>query len=1672
MRYLLLTALFVFCFSSQAQVRLENFPKVNGPVRAIETTNDTLFLGGDFTRVYAKNTYSAYMAVKMMNDTQPERVEGQWPIPNGHVEKVLSDGEGGVYLSGGFSRVGKAMRIGVAHIDSNGIVTNRVSGIKTYGIKTMVLQGDTLFLGGDVNSLNGRAGVALIGKSSLSPVASTADVYGIVDVVLSDGAGGWYLGGWFEAESNNIIYENFVHLLPNGLPDSTMQLNPNGRVYSIVKKDSLLFFCGEFTSVQDKSRDRIASANINTGKLTEWKTPYINQLVYSIVVSDSSVYAGGGFITVDTFTRNRLASFHIKTGALTSWDPGVSGTVYVVAAQDTVIYAGGSFASVSGAARNNFAEIGKHSGKATAWVCDANHWVRSIVTTSSYLYVGGHFTSIGTRSFKSKLAKIDRQTGIAENWGPYDVYSNFIRTVKKADTLIYATGYFERVNGVPTGGFAVFGEQSGKLLQTSLDLPNIGCLDVYDTTIMVGSGDYNMFGDRRNGVAAVNKHTGEAYSWAPSFNNTVLALCVTPDKVYVGGEFANAGRNYLACVERATGALTPWNPAPDYYVTTIKVKDTTVYVGGNFSKIGAINRKNIAAIGVQSGVATTWNPVLNNTWVMDIELADTTLYAGGNFTQVNGLTRNSLAEIGLNSGNATAWVPQVNNSSFAYDLEIADTAVYAAGTYYNGPQTGLVAVSRATGKHNHFDVEFRNGYPKSVAADGRRIYTGGSFEIAGGIKKISVAAINKNTGALLPWTPPALNGAVYGICILDSTIAIGGNFFKADTNTRWRFAELTKSTGALTGLKRDANSTVTNMKRYGDTLYLAGYFTTLNGVARGYAASLDLKTGALTNWNPKANGAILDMHLRDSLIYLSGAFTSVADSVRGKVAAVKRDTAILHPWKPIVQFGEVRSLILKDSTALAGGTFLSFNSSAVNRLIEINLDSNTRNTWTPDPDGEITKMYRDDSVIYVIGNFNKISKKNKSKVAALNYKDSVIEQLTIPTVNPLTIKSEGPMIYLGANTGDHFEVYTLGSSPSFQVSTTAKCLDTLPVQITNTSNGVAAYWWNFGEGAYDTSTLATPAGKVYSTAGTYTIQLVTKSLFDYYDTFTQQVTIHPRPAAGFTINNDTQCISSNSFAFTSTTSISSGSYSLAWSLGDGTMANTGAVNHVYIKDSIYTVKLVAESSFGCIDSAQYTVVVNPSPEAAFTVNDTAQCFAGNWFVFTNLSTDSLVTQSTWWSFSDGSTDTARHPAKQFAAYGQFQARLDITYANGCRDSALQSLYVYPTPQAAFNINDSTQCVGSNTFVFTNATNIGTSSIRWQAGDSIYTDSVATHSFDSLGTYPVRLWVQTNEGCADSILKHVHVYEEPQASFSVNDTAQCENLDTFIFTSTTLQPVSMYRWKTGDGYTDTGASIIYSYDTAGTYTVQLWVNGDGCADSTEQTVYVHPAPDVQLTVDTDSICAGDTATFTAASGSATRYFWFSGNVLQANDSASVFKTGATGPVNVVAVNNFLCLDTAAPITLTVNALPAVPTFTYSGDTLYAPTGYTAYNWYKNDTLLNGETTASLYVPTYGTGTYRVAVQNAAGCENSGDTVITVNTGMAGITAGLAVNVYPNPTNGVLYIDVLERVQILLYDINGREVGRYEFERGRNAVNMQQLPTAVYHLQVTGNSGTAHFKIQKQ
>ena len=364
----------------------------------------------------------------------------------------------------------------------------------------------------------------------------------------------------------------------------------------------------------------------------------------------------------------------------------------------------------------------------------------------------------------------------------------------------------------------------------------------------------------------------------------------------------------------------------------------------------------------------------------------------------------------------------------------------------------------------------------------------------------------------------------------------------------------------------------------------------------------------------------------------------------------------------------------------------------------------------------------------------------------------------------------------------------------------------------------------------------------------------------------------PKPNSGFSINNSTQCITTNNFVFSNTSTGSITGYN--WSFGNGNTSTATNTTNTYSTAGNFIVKLVATGTNSCKDSTSKTVSVNTIPTANYAVDNTTLC-QGAAFNFTNSSSNNIGTLSYVWNFGDATTANTTNTSHAFTSGGNFNIKLVATTVGGCKDSITKSVTVLPNEKVAFSTNSTSQCFNQNSFVFTNNTSGNTTSF-WDFGDGI-TSTVTSpvKVYAAIGTYTIKLVSTNTNGCKDSLTQVVLVNVNPIAGFTTAGTTNCTANLTIDFTNTSTGTGNTYSWNFGDFTTSTAVNPTKTYALPGTYIVKLMVtNASGCKDSSTQTITFVAKSVASFTVNNSSQCSNNqNFVFTnTSSGSVISSFW--------------------------------------------------------------------------------------------------------------------------------------------------------------------------------------------------------
>jgi trimeric autotransporter adhesin len=674
--------------------------------------------------------------------------------------------------------------------------------------------GGVVYLGGAFNYVgpaNGKAGVVALASGQAQ--ADFPFVNGSVYAVLSDGKGGWILGGDFLSVGGYRM-TNLVHILSDNQVDLEWNPAPDDSVLALARTSDTVFVGGNFQRIDGLSRPYVAALTLGSGEATTW-APQVNGTVNALVVAGNLLYVGGQFTSVNKTSRPAIAAMDLtlSTNYVTSWNPSASGgsrIVYAMAVDGNTVYAGGDFTTIGGKPRNRLAALDASSGQSATWNPNPDDTVRAIAVSGTSVFVGGDFANVGARS-RYRLAALDKSgLGAANSTWDAGVDSNEsgstrITTLTLVDSTLYFAGQFVRVGGELRRGVAALDAPTGQLkawqpLVSSLSpsvKPTVWALALDSSNACLG-GDFSSWGGYARGkLAALDAVSGAATSWNPNAGNNVYALAVVTNTVYVGGIFTNMGataRNRLAAVDTATGTATTWNPgvsgSGNYYVYTLNVSSNTLYAGGSFNQIGGKSFANAVAFDLLTGETRTWAPNPDGL-VYAISTESNLVYLGGQFYTVGGSNRAFIAAVNTDSGKATAWNP--NADGYVYSLVVGKDYVYAGGDFSRvGGQSRnrIAAVEKTTGLAALWSPEAGGSGTLRIYAMtpcGNFLYAGGLFTSIGGEFRNRLVSLDLLMGVSVEWNP-GTDAAVRSMVIANGQMFLGGEFTKVSGQSQPYFA--------------------------------------------------------------------------------------------------------------------------------------------------------------------------------------------------------------------------------------------------------------------------------------------------------------------------------------------------------------------------------------------------------------------------------------------------------------------------------------------------------------------------------------------------------------------------------------------------------------------------------------------------------------------------------------------------------------------------------------------------------------------------------------------------------------------------------------------------------------------------------------------------------------------
>ncbi len=307
-------------------------------------------------------------------------------------------------------------------------------------------------------------------------------------------------------------------------------------------------------------------------------------------------------------------------------------------------------------------------------------------------------------------------------------------------------------------------------------------------------------------------------------------------------------------------------------------------------------------------------------------------------------------------------------------------------------------------------------------------------------------------------------------------------------------------------------------------------------------------------------------------------------------------------------------------------------------------------------------------------------------------------------------------------------------------------------------------------------------------------------------------------------------------------------------------------------------------------------------------------------------------------------------------------------SNGCTKDTVITLTSPGSPTVS--VNSATICAGNNTTL----TASGATTYSWlpSLGLSSITGASVTSNPSVTSTYTV---IGTTATCTSSATAIVTI--NPTPTISVNSATICPGSSVNLSAS----GASNYTWSPAATLSSSnGASVTASPTTTTVYTISA-ASSFGCLAS--KTVSVFVGGSISPTVNSPTICAGNSIILTASGGST--YTWSPSLGLSTTNGTSVTANPMVNTTYTVLASSGACTGSITSI-VTVNPLPTITvnsaTICTSGTATLTASGANTYTW---STLA---TTSSITDSPNTSTTYSVSGTSLSGCINTATAAINV------------------------------------------------------------------------------------
>ncbi|SFW70248.1 PKD domain-containing protein [Chitinophaga sancti] len=479
-----------------------------------------------------------------------------------------------------------------------------------------------------------------------------------------------------------------------------------------------------------------------------------------------------------------------------------------------------------------------------------------------------------------------------------------------------------------------------------------------------------------------------------------------------------------------------------------------------------------------------------------------------------------------------------------------------------------------------------------------------------------------------------------------------------------------------------------------------------------------------------------------------------------------------------------------------------------------------------------------------------------------------------------------------------------GPNGSYTVTPETGCYP-LAVTMNAVSSAAIKYIWDFGDGHSATTTTPTSPTYTYPQEGVYyPVVLLEDARGCRVAADGSSKVIADKVKANFGTDVTQACDGGTVLFSDSSYSVSAElgmDMTYAWDFGVTTktddVSSAHTPSYVYDAPGTYNVTLTTTTIYGCVNTIQKAIVVEPKPVAV--IDPAGPLCTGATLQLAGHETKNIPGTKWSWNILGQDYLVQTPPATTFNQSGDQVITLTISTASGiCSSTATETISVVDYPALNPNPVSASICRGGSLVLHANTD--ANATVTWtdyKINDLHSADPVVTPEIDT--TYHVI--AQNAAGCA--VEKDIPVLVSQPFAVTASDTFICKNDAAQLHAAGAVT----YRWSPATGLNNPSAqNPMASPDTTTTYTVTGY-GRDACFTSQAMAVVtVHPLPELNAGPDITLATGSSYQIPVVSSNDVTKIEWWPVNYLDCVDCLKPTATPKTTTTyTVTATNAYNC-----------------------------------------------------------------------------------------------------------------------------------------------------------------------